>query len=275
MCAIVPPHASYKEDNPLSIPESKMSFSVSDKVAVVTGGGTGIGRGIALELAKNGADVAIGGRRPGPLEEVAKEIRDLGQRSIAVPTDVTRRSEIENLAATVKSELGDVDILVNNAANGGTGPSLLDSDEERWDEIVDTNLKSVYLSCRAFAPSMIERKRGNIVNISSVASLRAPEGCRIYGIAKIGVNFLTQGLARDLAPHGIRVNCIAPGAVDTEMLAGELGNEEAHYEALKGMIPLGRVAQPIDIATAVLFLASDAANYITAQTLTIDAGLYV
>ena len=259
----------------MSTPESRMSFSVAGKVAVVTGGGTGIGRGIALELARNGADVAIGGRRQGPLDEVAEEIRALGRRSIGVPTDVSKKGDVENLAAKVASELGDVDILVNNAANPGTGPQLLESDEERWDEIIDTNLKSVYLCCRAFGPGMIERKGGNIVNISSVASLRAPDGCRIYGIAKIGVNFLTQGLARDMAPHGVRVNCICPGAVDTEMLAGELGNEEAHYEALKTLIPLGRVAQPIDIATAVLFLASDAANYITAQTLTVDAGLYV
>ena len=198
-----------------------MSFSVEGKVAVVTGGGTGIGRDIALELAKNGADVAVSGRRTAPLEEVAEEIKALGKRSITVSTDISMKSDVDELAAEVTSELGGVDILVNNAANPGTGPSLMESDEERWDEIIDTNLKGVYLCCRAFVPGMIERKKGNIINISSVASLRAPDGCRIYGIAKIGVNFLTQGLAIDLAPHGIRVNCIAPGAVRTEMLKGE------------------------------------------------------
>jgi len=252
-----------------------MSFSVEGKVAVVTGGGTGIGKDIALELAKNGADVAVSGRRTGPLEEVAEEIRELGKRSITISTDISRKSDVDELAAEVTSELGGADILVNNAANPGTGPSLIESDEDRWDEIIDTNLKGVYLCCHAFVPGMIERKKGNIINISSVASLRAPDGCRIYGIAKIGVNFLTQGLAIDLAPHGIRVNCIAPGAVRTEMLKGEYGTDDEHLKVLSEMIPLGRVGEPRDIATAALFLASDAANYITAQTITVDAGLYV
>ena len=116
---------------------------------------------------------------------------------------------------------------MNNAANGGSGPSLLDSDEQRWDEIIDTNLKSVYLCCHAVGPTMIERGSGSILNISSIASLRASEGARIYGIAKAGMNFLTRGLAVDLAPHNIRVNCIAPGAVQTDMLAADVGTRKA------------------------------------------------
>ena len=120
---------------------------------------------------------------------------------------------------------------------------------------------------------MIARKTGNIVNISSVDGLRPSGGCRIYGISKAAMNFLTRGLAIDLGPHGVRVNGIAPGATRTDMLAVDIGNEEADWEAFGKRIPLGRVGQPIDIATAVLFLASDAANYITGQMIAVDAGL--
>lgn len=257
----------------MSIPASTSSLSLAGKVAVVTGGGTGIGRSIALEFAKAGADVAVSGRRPAVLEEVVKEVTALGRRAIGIPTDVSKKSDVENLIQRATDELGPIDILVNNAANGGSGPSLLDSDEDRWDEIIDTNLKSVYFCCHAVAPGMIARKTGNIVNISSVDGLRPSGGCRIYGISKAAMNFLTRGLAIDLGPHGVRVNGIAPGATRTDMLAVDIGNKEKDWEAFGKRIPLGRVGQPIDIATAVLFLASDAANYITGQMIAVDAGL--
>ena len=170
-----------------------------------------------------------------------------------MPTDVSKKSEVDQLVTTVNQTLGKIDILVNNAANGGSGPSLLDSDEQRWDEIIDTNLKSVYLCCHAVGPTMIERGSGSILNISSIASLRASEGARIYGIAKAGMNFLTRGLAVDLAPHNIRVNCIAPGAVQTDMLAADVGDTPESWEQLGNFIPLGRVGQPIDIAATALF----------------------
>ena len=257
----------------MTIPASTASLSVADQVAVVTGGGTGIGKGIALEFARAGADVAIAGRRAGVLEDAAEEIRALGRRALAVPTDVTKPAEVEHLMARATAELGGIDILVNNAANGGSGPSMADSDEERWDEIVDTNLKSVYLCCRAVIPGMIDRKTGCIINISSVASMR-PEGCRIYGIAKAGVNFMTRGLAQDLAPHNIRVNCIAPGAVRTDMLTVDVGEDEENWERLAKYIPLGRVGDPVDMGTVALFLASPAAHYISAQTIAVDGALF-
>ena len=247
-------------------------MKLKDKVAIVTGGGTGIGRGIAIEFAKAGADVAVSGRRAAPLDEVVKEIAKLGRRGLAVPADVRDKEAITNLAERTTNELGDIDILVNNAANGGSGPSLLDSDEDRWDEIIDTNLKSIYFCCRAIAPGMIERKRGNIINISSISGMvLVPAGCRIYGIAKSAVNFLTRGLAQDLAPHGVRVNCIAPGPVRTEMLEVDIGTDEENWKKVDP-IPLRRVGQPVDIATAALFLASDASNFVTAQTIAVDGG---
>ena len=257
----------------MTIPASTASLSLAGQIAVVTGGGTGIGKGIALEFAKAGADVAIAGRRPDVLEAAAGEIRALGRRALAVPTDVTRRDDVEGLIAKATDVLGGIDILVNNAANGGSGPSLADSDEARWDEIVDTNLKSVYLCCHAAIPGMIARKTGCIINISSVASMR-PEGCRIYGIAKAGVNFLTRGLAQDLAPHNIRVNCIAPGAVRTDMLTVDVGEDEENWERLARYIPLGRVGDPADMGTVALFLASPAAHYLSAQTIAVDGALF-
>ena len=257
----------------MAIEESKASLSLAGKVALVTGGGTGIGRSIALEFARQGANIAVSGRRPEPIKKVAEEIKETGRDSIAVPTDVSKKSEVDQLVTTVNQTLGKIDILVNNAANGGSGPSLLDSDEQRWDEIIDTNLKSVYLCCHAVGPTMIERGSGSILNISSIASLRASEGARIYGIAKAGMNFLTRGLAVDLAPHNIRVNCIAPGAVQTDMLAADVGDTPESWEQLGNFIPLGRVGQPIDIAATALFLVSDASNYVTSQIITVDAGL--
>jgi len=255
----------------VTIPESIESLSLAGKVAIVTGGGTGIGRAIALAFAKAGADVAVSGRRTGPLESTAEEIEALGRRALAISTDVTRKSEVDSLIQRTTAELGEIDILVNNAANGGSGPSLLGSDEDRWDEIIDTNLKSVYLSCHAVGQGMIARGRGNIINVSSIDGIN-PSGARIYGIAKAGLNFLTRGLALDMGPYGVRVNCIAPGAVRTDMLTHDVGTDESSWDAVAKMFPLQRVGQPIDLGTVALFLASDAANYITGQTIAVDGG---
>ena len=169
----------------MAIKETLTSLSLEGKTALVTGGGTGIGKSIALEFAKAGANLAVSGRRPAPLIDVVKEIKDLGREAIAVPTDVAQKTEVEALISQVNNELGGIDILVNNAANGGSGPSLLDSDEDRWDEIIDTNLKSVYLCCHAVGQTMINRGSGNIINISSIASLRASEGARILSLIHI------------------------------------------------------------------------------------------
>ena len=242
------------------------------QVVVVTGGGTGIGRSIAVEFARRGANVAVAGRREGVLAEAIGELSTFDGEAIAIPTDVAIKDDVDAMIARTQSELGPIDVLVNNAANGGSGPSLLDSDETRWDEIVDTNLKSVYLCCHAVAPTMIDRRHGTIINISSVAALYA-EACRIYGIAKAGVNFLTKGLAQDLAPHGVRVNGIAPGAVRTDMLTVDVGEDEASWEQLARFIPAQRVADPFDIAQVAIFLASTASSYITGQTITVDGGL--
>ena len=197
----------------------------------------------------------------------------MGGKALAVQADVSNKVEVDNMMQTVARELGEIDILVNNAASGGQGPSMLDSDEERWDFVIDTNLKGVYLCCHAIAPTMIKRASGNIINISSIASTAHWRGARLYGIAKAGVNFLSRGLAQDLAPHNVRVNCIAPGTIQTDMLAVDVGDTPEGWARLGNLIPLGRVGQAVDIAAVALFLASDSANYVTGQTIAVDAGL--
>jgi len=255
----------------LSIPETVSSLSLEGKKAIVTGGGTGIGRSIALEFARAGADVAISGRRVAPLEEVAKEVEALGRRSLAVQADVSKKADVDNMVSKTLDRFGAIDILVNNAANHGSGPSLLDSEEDRWDEIIDTNLKGVYLCCRAVAKGMIERNSGNIINIASIDGVRPATSCRIYGVAKSGVIFITRGLALDLGAHNIRVNTISPGAIQTDMISEVWSNPET-LKQLESTLLLRRIGQPIDIGSAALFLASDASNYITGQNLVVDAG---
>lgn len=265
----------------MSTPESEASLSIKDKVAVVTGGGTGIGRAIALEFAKAGADVIVAGRRLAPLEEVAEEIKALGRRALPISVDMSKRSEVNGLVEKVESEFGAIDILVNNAAHSGHArgldhdpSSILDEecDEELWDQIIDVNLKSVYLSCRAIAPRMVERNRGNIINISSIDGIRTPRKSNTYAISKAGVIMLTKGLAWDLGPHSIRVNSIAPGPIQTDMIR-RIWEDPEVLKGIEPQILLRRIGQPTDIGTVALFLASDASNYITGQVIVADGGV--
>ena len=181
---------------------------------------------------------------------------------------------MEELVNRVLGEFGHIDVLVNNAAHGGHGPSILNSDEARWDEIIDTNLKGVFLCCHGVAQGMIERSQGSIINISSIDGIRPPVAeFLIYGTGKAAVNFMTRGLALELAEHNIRVNAIAPGAVKTDAMIKDVGADPETWAALDSIIPLGRVGQPVDIGAVALFLASDASNYMTGQVLVVDAGI--
>jgi NAD(P)-dependent dehydrogenase (short-subunit alcohol dehydrogenase family) len=254
----------------MSIP----TFSLSSQVAVVTGSRRGIGKATALTFAEAGADVAVCDIviEDGQLEAVAEEIRRLGRRSLAVRTDVTRKADIDNLVAKVVSELGEIDILVNNAGVPNVTP-ILNYTEEEWDKVVDTHLKGCYLCSQAVARRMVERKKGNIVNIASVLGLGGSPGSAAYSSAKAGIISLTRTLARALGPYQIRVNAIAPGAIKTDMIKNAWSDPERLKEA-EGRIPLGRMGEPGDIASAVLFLVSDFASYITGHTIVVDGGSY-
>ena len=241
---------------------SNSVYSLEDKVAIVTGGKEGIGKAIALAYARAGADVAVCSRmvEDGKLQAVAEEIQELGRRSLAVRADITRRTEVDNLVQRVVDKFGDVDILVNNAGVLIMAP-LLETTEEDWDETIDTHLKGYYFCCQAVGKRMVERKRGNIINITS--DWASPEASA-YCIAKAGVTMLTKMLALELGSNNIRVNAIAPGATKTKMLNFLLYDPPA-LKQFEAQMPLGRISEADEIAQTALFLASEVSNYITGR----------
>jgi len=270
-------------------------MSLEGKVAVVTGaaGEKGAGRAIALMFAEAGADVAvadyIGDVYDRNLNDRVAEITALGRRGLAVTVDVTKEDQVEAMVGQVTGELGPIDILMNNAGiyAGGRINGL---DLAAWDREMAVNLKGAMLCSRAVIPGMKERKSGNIISMTSINAMGAPAGStggRVgYAASKAGVIVLTRGMALELGGYGIRVNAIAPGAIDTDMglhnryaegktdRPGVLDNPDRSMfgESLNKLIPLGRAGQPEDMANAALFLASDAASYVTGHTLVVDGG---
>lgn len=254
---------------------STTSFSLENKVALVTGGRRGLGKAIALAFAGAGADVAICDNvvESGELGTVAEEIQSLGRRSLAVQTDVTRSSEVGNMVQRVMNELGVIDILVNNAGILGVGATLLETTEDEWDKVFDVDLKGCYLCSQAVGKEMVKQRRGNVINIASVGGLKVRRRGRgaAYSIAKAGIIMLTRILAVELASYNIRVNAIAPSMVRTEMAQRIVADPDA-VAAEEARIPLGRLGEPVDIAATALFLASDASSYVTGHTVVVEGG---
>ena len=252
------------------MPESRLSLS--NKVAIVTGSRRGIGKAIALALSGAGADVVVCDIiYDSDLEEVVSAINANGQKSLAMKVDISRHSDVEKLVGATLERFGHIDILVNNAATY-VKALLTDHTDEEWDKVLDTNLKGYYLCSRAVGQTMVKQKSGCIVNISSRAAFNADEEERgSYCVAKAGVNMLTKALARELGKYNIRVNGIAPGLITTE-LTKFIHEDESFIGRLLPLIPLRRPGEPDEIANAVLFLASDAASYISAHTLVVDGG---
>jgi len=250
------------------------SFSLEGKVAIVTGGSKGIGREIALAFAEVGADVVVCSRAlDGQLEAVAEEIRGLGRRSLAIPTDITQKASIDNMVQRTADEFGAIDILVNNAGLLVVTP-FLEHSEETWDQVIDTNLKGYFLCSQAVAKKMIDRKKGNIINMSSIRGLRAGRDRVAYCVSKSGVIMMTQVMALELAQYNIRVNAIAPGWIKTQ-LNERLWRAPENRKKIEATVPLGHLAEPDTIAGAALFLASDVSSYITGHTLAVDGGFTI
>ena len=241
----------------------------TDKTAIVTGAGSGIGRAIALELASRGCDVAVCGRRLEPVQATAAEITALGRRAFAASADVSNGESVTAFVAEVLKAFGHIDILVNNA--GLTRDNLLiRMSEEEWDAVLGTNLKGAFLLSKAVARPMMKQRSGAIVNISSVVGLIGNPGQCNYAASKAGLIALTQSMAKELASRNIRVNAVAPGFIVSQMTDAIPDDLKS---AMLAQIPAGRFGQVTDIAKAVAFLAGPDASYITGQTLSVNGGL--
>ena len=249
-------------------------FSLADKVAIVTGAGRGIGRGIALGLAQAGADIVIADLLATEAEKTAAEIRTLGRKSLAVLADVRSDEQIANMVKRTLDEFYRIDILVNNVGVFGRQTPTLKVTGEDWDSLLQANLKGAFLCCKAVAEAMIRQEKGSIINISSLGGILPPLGFTAYNAAKAGVINMTQSLAVEWGPQHIRVNCIAPGWIETPFNS-PLGFLQAPFvvSALK-RVPLQRPGKPEDIAGAAIYLASDAADYVTGMTIIVDGGLH-
>ncbi len=256
------------------------------KVAVVTGGGSGIGRGIVLCMAKEGADIAIPDIQEDNAQTVVKEVRALGRKAIGMRCDVTKAAEVHACLERIRKELGHIDILVNNAGMASApGMPFTNNTEEDWDRTYAVNLKSVFLMCKAIAPHFVERRAGSIINIASIAGPLAALTMPPYSVAKGGVITFTRVVAKELAPHGITVNAICPGVLWTafwENLARYIADTNPAFKGLTprqvfdkrvaDIIPMKREQTPEDIGWAAVFLASDEARNITGQSLNVDGG---
>ena len=240
-------------------------FSLTGRVALITGAKRGIGRTIALTFAEAGADVVVCGRTLPDLEKVAEEIRALGRRSLAVKTNVSVKSEVDALVDSVVKEFGTIDILVNNAVVYARGP-LVELAEEDWDTTVNIGVKGYFLCAQAAARVMIEKKKGSIINMVSTAGIRPTGRQGAYSIIKAADEMMVKLLAAELAEYNIRVNGLAPTVVKTELTNVEL------FKGFMTQLPLGRLTEVEELAAAALFLASDAASYISGHTLVVDGG---
>ena len=245
-------------------------FDLTGRVAVVTGGNGGIGRGIALGLAEAGAAVAVCGRNDEKNQRVLSELKTIGGRSMALMVDITNRAELEPAVNKVESELGSVNILVNNAGIASLSGGVMNEKPEDWDRVIETQLNSVFLLSKLAARSMIRQKIGKIINIASMYSFFGSGLVPSYCAAKGAIVQLTKSMAIEFAPHNIQVNAIAPGWIETDMTA-PVRTTPMNDEIL-ARTPAGRWGQPEEVAGAAVYLASRASDFVTGDTIRVDGG---
>ncbi len=246
---------------------------LKDKVAIVTGSGQGIGRGIAERFAQEGATVVVNDRDEATLGEAEQSLQALGSRVLAVLADVSLSDEVTQLFEKTQAVFGTVDILANNAAWSTPVAHFLDMTEEFWDTVLANNLKSMFMCSQQAAWLMVEQEKpGAIVNISSVAASQAHRKMVAYDASKGGLEAATRAMALDLAPWNIRINAVGPVSIITPAWSSVIGSEEKIAQACK-MVPLERLGEPADIASAILYFASDEATFVTGQVLYVDGGM--
>jgi len=251
-------------------------FSLEGKVAIVTGGGTGLGKVICHAFARAGADVVVAARRPEPINQTAAEVRKLGQKAMAVPTDVTDSGQVNNLIEKTLTEFSKINILVNNAGIAkGVDPSpsealivkskpIWELSDDAWHYSIETNLTGTFYCCRAVAKHLVKQNSGKVINIASVGGLRAVRGSYAYCSAKAAVIMFTKTLAITWARHNIQVNCIAPGFLPVVDLASDIQERSERF------FPMGRFGEPREIGPLAVFLASEASGYVTGECFIID-----
>ena len=255
-------------------------MELQNKIAVITGGGRGIGRAIALAYAKEGANLVLASRSQEALEETQTMVEEFGRKALVVSTDIRREDSVRNLAERALHHFGHVDILVNNSGIAGPTASLWNINLTDWEETFAVNVTGAYLCCRAFLPGMIEQRSGSIIMISSMTGKRPLYGRTPYAASKLALVGIARTLAWEVGSHGIRVNVISPGAVEGERIKQVVHNqavaqgisEEEALQQFTSNSPLGRLVPPGDIAAAAIFLASDKAASITGEDMNVSAG---
>jgi len=249
-----------------------IEINLDGKVAIVTGAGRGIGKAISLAMAEAGADVALAARTKAQLEETAREIRSRGRKGLPIPTDVTKKEQVERLVATAVDRLGGLHILVNNAAIMAPSP-MLEQTEEDWDRVMAVNLKAYFLCTQAAGRYMTKQKYGKIINMASTGGVIAGPNNASYHASKAAIIHFTKAVAIEWIKYNINVNAIGPGVVDTP-LADQFIQKGSRETMLKG-VPVKRIADPKEIANLVVFLASDLSSYIVGEHVIIDGGLTI
>lgn len=258
-----------------SAPEGETALARSSmsrldgRIAVITGGGGGIGSAIASRFAEAGAVVVLSDLRSDAAEATASQLRDAGYQATSASTDVTVRADVEGLVAKTVDEFGRIDIFINNAGIMGPTAPLWEVTDESWDQVLAVDLRSVFLGCRAVAPRLRAQGHGAIVNVASIAGKEGTPQLGPYSVAKAGIIALTKVLGKELIQDGVRVNCVAPAVIETPLL------EQLPAEAVQTMLdkaPMGRLGTADEVAAVVHFLASDAASFVTAQCYDVSGG---